>query len=115
MPHRSPASGKRARLPPQEDPPDDNCIICCFEMPEDGKGRPADCKHVYCVACLLEWAKISNTCPMCKRSFLKICHLQKELSPAPAAGEAASAGQFTPRHDPLTGLFIVDVRACSCF
>jgi hypothetical protein len=31
-----------------------------------------DCKHYFCVACILKWADIENTCPLCKQPFQTI-------------------------------------------
>ncbi|OQR91403.1 hypothetical protein THRCLA_22466 [Thraustotheca clavata] len=30
------------------------------------------CSHRFCVNCIVEWAKVSTTCPLCKVSFSKI-------------------------------------------
>ncbi|CAN0080042.1 unnamed protein product, partial [Phaeothamnion confervicola] len=27
------------------------------------------CSHVYCMECIIEWAKVTNTCPQCKTRF----------------------------------------------
>ena len=46
----------------------DECAVClrtsacnpaCLEV----------CMHTFCLDCIRDWAKISNTCPLCKRRF----------------------------------------------
>ena len=30
------------------------------------------CSHVFCLKCIKNWAKYTNTCPLCKEEFLQI-------------------------------------------
>ena len=45
-----------------------DCSICF-----DRLSRPTrlPCKHLFCLACIKRWAKVKNTCPLCKARFLK--------------------------------------------
>lgn len=36
----------------------------------------------FCLRCILEWSKISNTCPLCKERFWNVSHKQLDLARA---------------------------------
>eukprot|EP00474_Spongospora_subterranea_P011940 CRZ12398.1 hypothetical protein [Spongospora subterranea] len=45
----------------------DLCPIC-HERP-DPPSSPSTCSHIMCTDCLLEWANVTNLCPLCKVRF----------------------------------------------
>lgn len=49
---------------------EDECVIC---LESKAKSAALDkCKHDFCKKCILNWAKSSSECPICKSSFTKI-------------------------------------------
>ena len=50
---------------------DEDCCGICLDGFEEGiRGRPEHCaKHEFHVACILEWGRRCNLCPLCKASF----------------------------------------------
>lgn len=39
-----------------------------------------DCNHSFCIGCIQDWAKTTNSCPLCKREFFRILkHSSKGL------------------------------------
>lgn len=47
-----------------------NCTICLQEMHKEA--TISGCVHTFCFECIEEWAKNTNTCPMCKCEFNNI-------------------------------------------
>lgn len=45
------------------------CCICLQAIQSRCTLKAAGCCHQFCLACLLTWANITNTCPVCKRRF----------------------------------------------
>ena len=37
---------------------DDHCPICLLRLKLQPIGRPEKCEHVFCLACITEWAKV---------------------------------------------------------
>jgi len=59
----------------------DVCSIC-LEAPNI-PSELSGCIHIFCYACIYEWSKSSNTCPLCKvrfRSINKIEYTKKRKS-----------------------------------
>jgi len=48
----------------------EKCVICLEDIME--KGKSDACNHPYCYNCVLQWCKLTNSCPICKRRFRKI-------------------------------------------
>lgn len=48
----------------------DPCVICLGVLTKVSAIN--GCLHVFCFDCIDEWAKNTNTCPMCKSEFTKI-------------------------------------------
>ena len=46
------------------------CSICSAAI--SVQGQLNSCKHLFCLACILQWGEIENTCPICKRRFTKV-------------------------------------------
>ena len=42
------------------------CPICLEDGPAS---RPRVCNHMFHVECLLQWAMVENTCPVCREFF----------------------------------------------
>ncbi|KAJ0105095.1 hypothetical protein Patl1_18966 [Pistacia atlantica] len=55
-----------------------NCGICLLEEGRSIRGQIDCCDHYFCFVCIMEWAKIESTCPLCKRRFTNILQTQKE-------------------------------------
>ena len=53
---------------------DNQCAVCL----SDQAVRPAaldGCEHRFCRDCVLEWSRVTNLCPVCRRAFSAIsCH-----------------------------------------
>jgi len=66
---------KTRHLPPNPLTADDTqCGICLDVVVMRGKIGP--CSHLYCFNCLLEWSKVINSCPQCKRTFRSISKIE---------------------------------------
>ena len=31
-----------------------------------------ECKHLFCIECIKDWAAVTNSCPLCKKEFFAI-------------------------------------------
>ncbi|XP_076803450.1 uncharacterized protein LOC143447299 isoform X2 [Clavelina lepadiformis] len=54
------------------DDEDDSCPVCLNEFGDQQVGIPSNCKHVFCVDCILEWSKNANSCPVDRIEFYGI-------------------------------------------
>eukprot|EP01054_Gregarina_sp_Poly1_P000441 Gregarina_sp_Poly_1__440@NODE_1107_length_5080_cov_147_992021_g767_i0_p2_GENE_NODE_1107_length_5080_cov_147_992021_g767_i0NODE_1107_length_5080_cov_147_992021_g767_i0_p2_ORF_typecomplete_len410_score41_14zfRING_2/PF13639_6/4_1e07ProkRING_4/PF14447_6/28ProkRING_4/PF14447_6/0_0029zfC3HC4_2/PF13923_6/7_7e05zfC3HC4/PF00097_25/0_00015zfC3HC4_3/PF13920_6/0_00021Rad50_zn_hook/PF04423_14/4_6Rad50_zn_hook/PF04423_14/0_019zfANAPC11/PF12861_7/2_1e03zfANAPC11/PF12861_7/0_0004zfRING_UBOX/PF13445_6/0_002zfRIN len=47
------------------------CPICMepFDEGSHCKSQPSECRHCFCISCLLKWSSKMNCCPLCKRRF----------------------------------------------
>ncbi|XP_072173052.1 uncharacterized protein [Diadema setosum] len=52
--------------------PDQCCPICLGKFKD--KSFSDGCFHRFCFQCILEWAKVKSTCPLCKATFKSIIH-----------------------------------------
>ena len=43
-----------------------DCVICLEQWP---LARPGVCDHMFHLECLLQWAEIENSCPVCRQFF----------------------------------------------
>jgi len=43
-----------------------HCPICLSPNPA---ARPVECYHMFHLHCLLQWAAVENTCPVCREFF----------------------------------------------
>ncbi|CAB3995214.1 Av71 muscle cell intermediate filament [Paramuricea clavata] len=66
---------------PENDEEPHNCVICLDKV--SCRGKLSVCQHWFCFACILEWSKNTNTCPVCKMTFRCISksHLVQGKSP----------------------------------
>lgn len=76
----------------------DNCEIveCCICYQAFGSQSPAyklkKCGHMFCKDCLIEWAKNTNTCPMCRAlMFIRSNSPGSDYSESSAIDSLASA------------------------
>lgn len=54
----------------------DICSIC--QAKDDCEQGELPCKHSFCFECIYSWAKISNTCCLCKSSFVEINKISRD-------------------------------------
>lgn len=54
----------------------DTCAICLEEVEESKRGVMDGCAHTFCFDCILEWSKITNTCPLCKQKFMSLTQVR---------------------------------------
>jgi predicted amidophosphoribosyltransferase len=43
---------------------DTHCTICLDDFEQ---ATMVPCNHVFCFACITEWSRINNKCPMCRK------------------------------------------------
>jgi hypothetical protein len=53
-----------------ESPDKEECIICLDTS--KNLSRVSNCSHSFCFSCILNWSKVTNTCPVCKKEFNSI-------------------------------------------
>ncbi|KAG9411005.1 hypothetical protein AC1031_016660 [Aphanomyces cochlioides] len=92
MPGRSRFFAPKSEAPRQKDLPGEGtsserkeeiikeeptCVICL-----EGKKDQSliDCSHAFCHACIVEWAKFSSSCPLCKSQFQVIWNVATKMS-----------------------------------
>ncbi|KAL6461475.1 hypothetical protein MHYP_G00296190 [Metynnis hypsauchen] len=52
-------------LSPDRDVPDAvRCLICLNKFSGQPVATPQQCEHLYCLTCITEWAKTTNSCPV---------------------------------------------------
>ena len=74
----SSASAAAPGTPSEE--PDSTCPICLRQMDEVASTCEDvmeiavldSCNHRYCLFCISEWSKVTNTCPKCRQTFVAI-------------------------------------------
>lgn len=49
-----------------------SCTICFEELNHRKKGTLENCTHEFCFKCIFDWAKLNNSCPICRKIFQKI-------------------------------------------
>ena len=51
---------------------DNQCVICTQNYTKDHTHSPTElkCGHVFGRSCIVEWRKISRSCPMCRQHFV---------------------------------------------
>lgn len=54
----------------------DVCSICLGEV--ENRGIIA-CEHTFCMPCIHDWSKVTNLCPICKKSFSKITPVESAV------------------------------------
>lgn len=51
---------------------EDVCPICLDVLADDDICTPNTCKHNFCYKCLIQWANLNDTCPVCRTTMEKI-------------------------------------------
>jgi hypothetical protein len=71
--------------PFDDDECDDNpmCSICLGEFGEGEDLRMLPCMHVFHVACIDQWLRLSHECPLCKRSVVEHSNSQQSAQSNP--------------------------------
>jgi len=67
------------------------CPICLGEHPGAPAARPVLCEHLFHLECLLQWAMVENSCPVCRSSFSYIVGPRTPVSVADAVQPDADA------------------------
>lgn len=74
------------------------CGICL--QPIEQQGKLDCCKHIFCLECVLRWARQAGTCPVCKATiktvqlqWLRVRSMQKCLSEAPVKSPVYEVSQ----------------------
>ncbi|CAL1548899.1 unnamed protein product, partial [Lymnaea stagnalis] len=47
----------------------DRCPICLNRLRNQDIGTPESCDHCFCLECIQEWARVTNTCPVDRQVF----------------------------------------------
>ncbi|CAF1434131.1 unnamed protein product [Adineta ricciae] len=68
---------------PETISPTEQCAICMENFARQEVGIPENCEHSFCLACLIEWAKKNNSCPIDRKVFRKIFKKHSFTSPKP--------------------------------
>eukprot|EP01137_Pigoraptor_chileana_P006860 Opistho-2@51703 len=42
------------------------CAICFEDLFEESKGILPQCRHSFCLTCIVKWARVNPRCPLCK-------------------------------------------------
>ena len=77
---KRPAPGRRLRL----SKPSSECGVCLEAIPDGGMSR-LRCSHQMCTACLIQHARVSNSCPFCRAKMSDSpvkTNARAEISPA---------------------------------
>src|SRR5689334_7623335 len=48
------------------------CAICLDSISSVDRCELDVCLHTFCFTCIAQWARVSNTCPLCKRKIYLI-------------------------------------------
>ncbi|CAF3722795.1 unnamed protein product [Adineta steineri] len=61
----------------------EQCAICMENFTQQEVGIPENCEHSFCLACIVEWAKKNNSCPIDRITFRRIFKKHSYTSPKP--------------------------------
>ncbi|XP_054645883.1 PHD and RING finger domain-containing protein 1-like [Dunckerocampus dactyliophorus] len=50
----------------------ETCPVCLNPLVEDTAASVDNCQHVFCLACILQWSKMANICPVDRIPFTSI-------------------------------------------
>ncbi|KAH9494768.1 PHD and RING finger domain-containing protein 1 [Bulinus truncatus] len=62
-------SDKEKAMESSDDENCDRCPICLNRLRTQDMGTPESCDHVFCLECIQEWARVTNTCPVDRQVF----------------------------------------------
>lgn len=66
------------RTAEEEEAAPERCSICLSPFEEQSVGSLENCTHVFCIECILQWSKTSNTCPVDRTTFASI-HQRRQI------------------------------------
>merc|ERR1719394_2313488 len=55
-----------------DDEEGDRCPICLLRLRLQPVGRPQPCQHLFCLVCIMEWAKVTPSCPIDRIAFSSV-------------------------------------------
>ncbi|CAF1300387.1 unnamed protein product [Rotaria sp. Silwood1] len=61
----------------------EQCAICMENFAAQEVGIPENCEHSFCLACIIEWAKKNNSCPIDRIAFRRIFKKHSFISSKP--------------------------------
>jgi hypothetical protein len=62
------------------DPLNKDCAICCEKLDEGAEVLRLGCRHCYHSACLAQWLRRQNNCPLCRSAVARTQKAEKEKS-----------------------------------
>ena len=65
------------KLAPEVESESASCCICMCEPEAEDLALINGCEHRFCFDCIEKWAERENTCPLCKKRFIKIDRVNK--------------------------------------
>ncbi|XP_066511201.1 PHD and RING finger domain-containing protein 1-like isoform X2 [Hoplias malabaricus] len=75
------------------------CLICLNAFSGQSVATPQQCEHLYCLTCITEWAKMTNSCPVDRLEFNVLYQrtgvgggIQKTVTVQAPQGEALQEG-----------------------
>lgn len=71
------------------------CTICCGCV--SVQGVLDSCAHRFCLDCILKWAAIENSCPLCKQRFRRVTPKWKRKCLTEIGGIRKKAYRIEPR------------------
>ena len=86
-----------------------SCGICY--KPIELQGETNDCKHEFCFSCIMKWAEIENTCPICKRRFTTLTQIWRRKNLKVAKRGAKKSTVKVDSKNQLESQFEASIRA----
>jgi len=75
---------------------DVTCPICLESADAGTRSSLPECGHWYCLTCILQWATVSNSCPLCKKKFSEIIGRDGDVHRVKAPETKCSDEEATP-------------------
>jgi hypothetical protein len=94
---------------------DADCIICLETIKI--RGEIDSCLHQFCFDCIIKWSKVTNSCPVCKRDFVKVTECkalngkEKKKKKPKVVKIKPKQQRVEPQVMPIPGLYAYDIRA----
>lgn len=85
--------------------PAGTCAVCLDDIRDVNELAYIECKHTFHSSCILKWAKVENTCPLCKVKFDRVYVGQdRRITRIRRKKQCASENDFeAPDFDSSTG------------
>uniref|UniRef100_A0A914VP81 PHD and RING finger domain-containing protein 1 n=1 Tax=Plectus sambesii TaxID=2011161 RepID=A0A914VP81_9BILA len=81
-----------------ESPPIDECCPICLNAFDAEIGSPEACDHKFCLPCIQEWARNTNTCPIDRQTF-GLIFIRNELNGPVVLRVPVGDGRLRPADD----------------